>query len=427
VIRVALDRQRVGVARDVSTSVWEGIEELVHRKGRLVLSMLGESTELTYQLSGDYFTANGDQLWLRVRRPGPATDTKRRSFPVEYEVRGLACARTSTGLDAVRSARTAVEALLYPDVERAELATRTFPGRFDVALDINVRGAGAAAWVERELFKGGDLDAARADWSTRARTQKTMRPDDGDDDTAHNSVRMQGCERRGRTLYLGSAPSELCVYDKLAHQNDGLDVVRSTWASLGWNGEGEVIRAELRAHRAWFRDQVFSLDGVDVRGHTLTLDEFLAHLPSIAAVLFKRFRHCDGPALRRHDRARPTSTFWQAACASLGRLLTTKASRPVSIKSVKRTRAIERAVQAACNAIVDLKAIGGPGGAPLSEPEAFALVWGRLRDPRYRPSFDARAERVKRRYSEVAATVLATPSNEPDTAVVFVPDVEVSA
>jgi hypothetical protein len=401
-LRGALDRMRILYALPINGRIWTALRAMANDGAGTGLDWGDDRVECEVHYSGAQVVVQCEYFRLEVRGPlalvepgeggrteanpdAPRSDRSRR-YSAEVEVRGLACAHSTNGLAAVERARAACEALLWPGVPRAELAPATFPGRFDICFDVGVYGPDASEWIESQLFARGAIDLARAQWASRCRTKRIdiagedceeLAPDhDGTDDelsAAIERARGLGGHAKGRTMYLGggkqrTAPMELCVYEKDKLTNMGWTVLSDTLRGMGWDGAARVMRNEYRATRDWLRDQV--VDGV--RCDRLTLDAFLALLPTIARALWTRYRHTEGSATRTRRRA--TSEYWQAAYTCAKHLDGPGELRVSALRSLKRARTFARARDAMEGIFALYLAAGGDGGRPLEWEAAHDAV-----------------------------------------------------
>jgi hypothetical protein len=433
VLRVALDWVRVLYREWVTGKAWKRLRACAETSGALdlVLPLSGEVLTLKVKRKGDSeIRLDGDGVHLVVRarpeapragltpadpvvrelqrarlevkRAAAASQLEAQPYGVEFDVQGRALSASCDGFDVLDDVRTGVEQLLFRhhgatlEGRRAALAPCTYLGRFDLAVDVAVAGLGASTWIEHRLFRGGHLDRARADWSSRARAQDGHRAAGPDDETSlEGDTRLQGTEARGRTIYFGSQPLLARLYVKDKHWGESAGALQATLAELGWNGADRVVRMEFEMHRAWLRDQKFD----DVRGHTLTLDELLGTMPLIARRLAVRYRHTEGaakvPAYRR-----PTSRYWCAVVDGLEQFAATRpevARSPFKLlRSVKRGRRIEAAAERGARALVVIEAAGDEHGRELATHEALRVVLDARHDPRLAERFAELRHRVRR-------------------------------
>jgi hypothetical protein len=330
-----------------------------------------------------------------------AAETELQPYGVEVQVQGTALSASVDGLDVLADVRAAVEASLFrhhgatSEDRRAALAPHTFLGRFDVAVDVAVRGKRADEWVETSLFRSGHLDAARDDWTTRARresTEEMVRREKLDRAVAVRELRevgqdeharIVGSRKLGRTLYIGAAPSFARVYERDKHTGDGhWHVLANTLHSeCGWDESARVVRFEIQTVREWMRDQEISRGDECARLYTLPLDQVLEALPVIIRQVASRYEHRDG---------REASQWWRAVRASLEAFAATRERERTCpwerLRSVKRARAVERAAERGALAVVTIEEALG-----VDAEGAFA----RIREARFSAQHAAKIDRLR--------------------------------
>jgi hypothetical protein len=341
----------------------------------------------------------------RVERARAAVERARQQEPygVELDISGTALSASATGLDVVAAVRTAVEGLLFPErgvtaaARRAALAPLTFPGRFDLAVDVAVTGSRASDWIEGTLYRHGHLDRARRDWSSRARNQKGVArhaapADVGDRDEQASIV---GRARKGRTLYFGSNPL-LRVYERDRKTDGDWPVLASTLRDLGWSPSERLIRSEFEIKREWLRDQEIG----GVRGDRLTFDGWVAALPTIVRELTTRYRHVEGKTRGTRGavieaRRRPTSRYWSAVMVAVEQFGTVAEGEAMA-RPFGKVRAVKRAVRVAAAVERGARVIALLEAAGHTQHEALRMILAARNDPREAERYATYIQRLER-------------------------------
>lgn len=112
--------------------------------------------------------------------------------------------------------------------------------------------------------------------------------------------------------------------------------------------------------RAWFREQVIYLGGVEwKRANALSVDDLLEHITDFARLGTTRFRHVEAGTGRVRDRA--SSPYHDAVKAGLGLLESPEkaANLVMDVVAEKRGAALEKAARRFGNAVADIMAFTG--------------------------------------------------------------------
>ena len=315
-----------------------------------------------------------------------------RVYGIELDLQGSLLSASATGFEPIEWVRAAVESYLLPGLTREQLAPHTFPGRFDVAFDTEIRGPLASEWIEQRVYHCGDVDRSRGNFVTRARKPRSVvtsdTVDDGSDTPMDSDTSATvGSKKYGRTLYFGSDP-QVTIYERDRKTDGDWSLLEPTLRACGWDGESRVLRTEFRISRAWFSDQYVPASAVDssalatapaVRMDTLSLDEVLKVMPSIAHTLVDRVRHTEGTETR--VRRRPSTFLWesvQSSPALLLRKLERSGDALVALQSRRHAKKVERSRDAGVRALLSLVAIGRSDLGPLSLVESLRQVVGHL-------------------------------------------------
>ena len=320
-LRVAVDKTRLLYEQGIPPTVWERLvtdstftidtpgEPLVFERKGVVDA---EATRMEWLAQG---------AWVRMHRADVANRLVGKAS-LDLEVHGLACSSSRDGLAAIEAIRLALERFVWMGAPLP--AGDPGVGVTDLCADIEVAGnvKSASEWIERDIYRSGNIDRIVAAFSTRARKE---------------SIRVTstslGSVVKGRTAYLGSAP-RLMIYEKDKHTRArDLPLVHERWREQGWDGESRVVRIEMRVTREWLAKNEIVLDGhprtdpnraiplgeeheptIRLAGPSgLSWTGMVEWLPTLFRELLGRFRMTD-----RHDPAkrvsrRRTAPFWRAA------------------------------------------------------------------------------------------------------------------
>ena len=272
---------------------------------------------------------------MGLRRVGG--EDVRAVYGVESQIQGTAWSSVTHGGEGLAWAIwEAICSWIYADRGGADaVEPMTRAGRADITHDTAFVGGDAAAYVEEQVYANGNHDACFAPWSTRSRKRRSESTatdvSEGDAWVPLSGRRsLLGKAVAGRTSYVGSSEYVLCcVYERSKKTDGDWSVLAPTLRACGWDGDSPVIRTEFRVSRRWLGDQVLTAsDGrpmfprpapaegepAGLRADELTIRQFLAALPALAAEAPSRMRHTDpsqnvpgGPRLRD----RRSSAWWQ--------------------------------------------------------------------------------------------------------------------
>lgn len=386
-IRCAIDWFTLLYRAVITHAAWKRLVELAGPGGRGTLTFEHEGEKLPCVLrllaGGSLVRIKGPGFYAVVQNPiNPPRDRLGVTYPVEVQVQGTLLSRSTNGIATVRWCKAAVETLLYkhegatPEARAEHLREACFPGRFDIATDVAVVADNpetAQAWINREVFADGNINTANDRISTRARKPKGATEVQENDNGApilqrgknsrgrrRQASRMVGEERSGRTLYRGGSIVELCIYERGRKKDGDWPTLESTLKTCGWDGVSPVLRWEVRHMRAWFREQVIYLGGVEwKRANALSVDDLLEHITDFARLGTTRFRHVEAGTGRVRDRA--SSPYHDAVKAGLGLLESPEkaANLVMDVVAEKRGAALEKAARRFGNAVADIMAFTG--------------------------------------------------------------------
>lgn len=382
-LRCAVDWFTLLYAVPVTNTVWK---ELTHRdRSILTLHHAGEALPVEVRLveNGSRIRLKAPGLYAMVLNPNlpPPQNRPGAVYAVDVQIQGTVLSRSTNGLTTVRWIKAALEAVLYRhhgpnEVERAaRLRESIRPGRFDIATDVAIHAAtpeAAQRWVNTEIFANGNINEANDRISSRARKHKgaTQVQEDGgapilqrgknSRGSRRQASRMVGKETSGRTLYRGGSIVELCIYERGRKRDGDWSILEPRLREGGWNGEDPVLRWEVRHMRAWFREQVIYLGGVEwKRASELSVDDVLEHITDFARLGSKRIRHVVAGTVRVRDRE--SSPYHKAVVAGLALLESPEKAANVVMDVVaeKRGAALEKAARRLGNAAADIVAFTG--------------------------------------------------------------------
>lgn len=322
-LRCALDHAKLLYRTHVSDEVFDQLSSQLGQK--VVLSLPVESQGRFQPLRvrsvfGPRMVLESRELRVCVWRARSTPEGAKRRNSVEADLHGRAFDGSKNGLDALEILRTALEELLFPDrgttatQRRRMLSPMTFPGRTDVAVDIEVTGEKAHLFANREVFFVDDEEGLADHWCFHGSPMRSIRDRGGRTDDGLQRDGRHGDSDLGRTLSRKAKRHELVIYEKakvrLANRKASKEL-KEMWRRREWTGSTNVLRCELRMMAEWF----------SVNAPKITFDEFLKRLPELFGMVTKRDRHLAyDPGSSKSKTRRRISPFWETVVKALGKL-----------------------------------------------------------------------------------------------------------